>query len=260
MACNNTNYYVGQGKVYMRALGDGCAPATETFFALGDADSFVVSPTTSFIEHYESTSGSRKLALRVQDTQSTEFSLSVKNISAKNLAVFTAGVDAGATPAATGFVESKIPVVAAGTVFTRYQGISNVTVTTGGTLATAMSGLGVDYDYDSRTGAIEITPAGMAKITADDDDSIDVTYDHVGEQFDISALQKLSGDYEIRFEAINRSEPNTPISVILHRASVSTADELSLIGSDVLSLNVTGAALEDANGNTLTIRKANTVA
>lgn len=254
MACNNTNYYVGQGTVYMRALGDGCGAATEAFYALGDADSFTISPTTTFIEHYESTSGLRKKALRVQDTQDTDFSLSVKNISAKNLAVFLAGTDAGSTVGGS-VVDESIAVVAAGTVFTRYQGISAVTVTSNSGAVTLT--LTDDYTVDSRTGAITLTSAGYAKVVGG---TIEVDYTHVGEQFDISALQNLSGDYEIRFEAINRSEPNTPMTVILHRASISTADELSLIGSDVMSLNITGAALEDANGDTLTIRKANSVA
>lgn len=258
MACNNTNYYVGQGTVYMRALGDGCGAATEAFYSLGDADAFTVSPSTSFIEHYESTSGLRKKALRVQDTQDTDFSLSVKNINAKNLATFLAGTDNGSTVAGSVIAEN-IAVAAAGTVFTRYQGISSVSITTGGSSATAMS-LTTDYTLDTRTGAITITATGWTKIDADDDDSIDVDYDHVGEQFDIDTLQNIAGDYEIRFEAVNRSEPNTPVTVILHRASISTADELSLIGSEVMSLNITGAALEDANGDTMTIRKANTVA
>lgn len=251
MSCNNQNYFIGQGKVMMRSLGDGCAAATEAFFEIGDADVFSISPTTTFIEHYESQSGLRKKALRVQDTQDKAFTLGIKNISAKNLSVLLAGTDSGSV-AAGSVVDEVIAVASLGTVYTAFQGITSVVVTSNSGVTTLV--LDTDYTVDSRNGGI--TLIDLANVTAN---SIEVDYAHVGRQFSVNALQSLSGDYELRFNAINRSEPNTPWIIKILRGSISTADELSLIGSDVMSLSFTGEALDDANGDSIVIEKSNTV-
>jgi hypothetical protein len=92
------------------------------------------------------------------------------------------------------------------------------------------------------------------------DNTIEVSYTHVGIEALIEALQNSSQDYEIRFNGVNLNSPNKPVIVTMHRARLYPAEELSLIGQDVTSLAFSGDLLLDSNDNVFSVEFANSVA
>ena len=75
MSCNDSEYFVGQGPVYIRRMGDDCGNAAEGWVDLGDADELMISIEQNFQDHYESKSGNRNRVARWKDTTAADFTL-----------------------------------------------------------------------------------------------------------------------------------------------------------------------------------------
>jgi hypothetical protein len=258
MSCSGNQYFIGQGRVYMRAIGDDCSPATESFYDVGDADEFIISPAPSYNSHYESQSGLRRKAARWVESIDTSFTLGVRNFNAKNLVTLLRGTDDGVV-AAGSVVDEQIAVPSTGWVWTQYQGISAVTVTSN-TASPVTLVANTDYTLNTTYGGINITSSGLAKVV---DDKVFVDYTHVGRQFLINALQNPLSDYEIRFNAINVASPNVPVVVTIKRANIGITEEMSLLSTDMLTLTITGEMLPVTDGAVesqyFTIEQANAV-
>jgi hypothetical protein len=258
MSCSGNQYFIGQGRVYMRAIGDDCSPATESFYDVGDADEFIISPAPSYNSHYESQSGLRRKAARWVESIDTSFTLGVRNFNARNLITLLRGTNDGSV-AAGSVTNETIAVPSTGWVWTEYQGISNVTVTSN-TAPEVTLVSGTDYRLNTNFGGIEITASGFAKVA---NNVISVDYTHVGRQFLINALQNPLSDYEIRFNAINVSSPNVPVVVTIKRANIGVTEEMSLLSTDMLTLTITGEMLPVTDGAVesqyFTIEQANAV-
>ena len=251
MACTN-QHFVGNGEVLIRAIGDDCGAASESFRKVGDASELTISVSTDRGNHYESVSGlRRKTATWVNQTDST-FTLTVNDFNGPNLVDLFLGTDSGAV-AGGNVTDEEIAVPAAGWVFTQYPGITSVVVTSNSGATTLT--LGTDYNIDSRNGGIQILQ--MSNVT---DNLIEVDYTHVGVEAIVEALQNSSQDYEIRFNGINLNSPNKPVIVTLKRARIYPAEELSLIGQDVTQMQFTGDLLLDSNGDVFEVKLANSVA
>ena len=253
MACTDQEYFVGQGEVLIRPLADNCGDPTNGWRKLGDANELTLSTSQSFNEHFESTSGVRRKAARWLTETSSEFTLSVQNLSLDNLADLLQG-DKSAAVAAGTITDEVVEFVYEGRwVYTVHQGISAVTVKSNAGANTLT--VNVDYELDTRNGGIKIL---------DDTDvvnnTITVTYTHVGSQGTVDALQNGVVEFQIRFNGINMNAPNSPVIVELKRAQVNAAETLNLIGTDITSLTFTGALLGDTDGKYFTVKKSNSVA
>ena len=252
MACTN-QHFVGNGSVYMRAIGDDCGAASESFQAVGDASELTISVSTDRGNHYESQSGiRRKTATWTNQTDST-FTLTVNDFNVANLVDLFLGTDSGAV-AGTSVSDESVTVPGTGYVFVTYQGITSVTVTDDASPANTLTA-GVDYNVNSRDGRIEIL-----QMTNIPNNTILVSYTHVGVEGVVEALQNSSQDYEIKFSGINLNSPNKPVIVTLHRARVYPAEEFALIGQDITQLQFTGDLLLDSNNNVFEVKLANSVA
>jgi hypothetical protein len=168
------------------------------------------------------------------------------------------GTDDGVV-AAGSVVDEQIAVPSTGWVWTQYQGISAVTVTSN-TASPVTLVANTDYTLNTTYGGINITSSGLAKVV---DDKVFVDYTHVGRQFLINALQNPLSDYEIRFNAINVASPNVPVVVTIKRANIGITEEMSLLSTDMLTLTITGEMLPVTDGAVesqyFTIEQANAV-
>jgi len=251
MTCSN-QHFVGNGEVLIRAIGDNCGAAAESFRKVGDADELMISTSTDRGTHFESTSGQRRKSATWINSTDTTFSLSVTDFNVGNLADLLLGTDSGAVAGAA-VVDEAVSVPSLGWVFVTYPGITSVTVTSNGGLNTLV--LGTDYNLDSRNGGIEIID--MTDVVAN---IIEVDYTHVGVEGIVSALQNSSQDFELRFNGVNLNSPNKPVIVQVFRAKIYAAEELSLIGQDITKLSFTGDILVDSNDNTYKVIMGNAVA
>ena len=253
MACTDQEYFVGQGEILFRPLADNCGDPTNGWRKVGDANELTISTSQTFNEHFESQSGLRRKAARWLTETSSEFTLSIQNLSLDNLADLLLGEKSAAVAAGTVTNEVVEHAYEGRWVYVAYPGISAVTVKSNSGANTLV--VNVDYELDTRNGGIKILSDTLVV-----NNTLTVTYTHVGTQGMVSALKNASGEFQIRFNGINMNAPNTPVIVELKRAQINAAENLSLIGTDVTSLTFTGALLTDSAGETFTVLKANTIA
>lgn len=257
MACGNQNYFVGNGPVYLRRVGDNCGAPNEGWWSVGDANELKISISQDFADHYESLTGVRARSARWLNQTAADFTMSVQNFNATNLAALLQGTASGAVVGGSIVDESNTNVYEGQVFFVAYPGISAVSIDEG------ITPLVLNTDYElvdgGRDGGIRII-TGAPNISGSGPLTLDVSYTHVGVSDVISALQTGVQDYEIRFNGINLNAPNTPVIVTMNRAQVNAAEELSLIGQDITSLSFTGAVLPDSGAEFFTVTLSNTVA
>lgn len=259
MATND--YFIGQGELYVRQLNDDETPA-EAFWGLGDADVFTTDTSTSVNKHYESNSGTRRLAASWNTQLDQTFTINVKNFNLANLAALMAGTDSGAVAGAAVVDEAVSYAYEGQVVYTAYPGISSVTVKEAGSPAVSLVA-GTDYELvdNGRDGGIRII-SGAPNISGSGPLNLLVSYTHVGIAGAIQALTSTFKKYEIRFNAINVKNPSTPVIVDVPVAQFYPAESVSWIGIDnVASFDFTGDILTPTDGSEpIRVTLANTVA
>lgn len=254
MVCTNQEYFVGNGPVFLRKVGDNCGSPTEGWFDVGDASELMINISQEFGDHWESRSGVRRRAARWINQTTADFTLSVNNFNATNLAALLQGTDSGAVVGASIVDESVANAYEGRTVYTAYPGMSAVIVKEGAQVLV----LDTDYTLDTRNGGVTII-TGAPNISGSGPITLLVSYTHVGLKASIEALTTGVQDYEIRFNGINLTASTTPVIVTIHRSQINAAEELSWIGQEIMSLTFTGAILPDANDNMFKVDLANAV-
>lgn len=242
-------YFIGQGELNIRLLNDDGTPA-EAFWGLGDADVFTSDIAVSKQNHYESESGVRRKAATWNTQTDMTFTMNVKNFNTKNLAVLLSGTDTGSVVG--GSIANEVVAIDAGadgTVYTAFPGISAVSVLDGDGLTALVEG--TDYEIEAVggtvgfSGGIRILPAAPNYTGP----NIEVAYTHVGIAGAVEALTQSFKNYEIRFNAVNMNQPNTPVTVEVPVAQFNPAESISWIGTDIASFDFTGDILTPADGS-----------
>jgi len=267
MACGNQEYFIGNGPVYIRRIGDDCASATEGWVAVGDANELMINISQDFGNHYESLSGNKVRAARWLNQTDTDFSLSIQNFSVANLTKLLQGTEQASVVSASVTLEQVTNVYEGEIFFTANPGISSIVVRdyNGGTPVLLVE----DVDYtivekagdtanSSRDGAIQMI-TGAPNVVSSYPMVIEVDYDHVGTEGAVKALTSGVSDYEVKFSGINRNATSKNVVVDMFRAQFNATEELSLIGDEITSLSFTGALLPDGNGEFFTVTKVNAV-
>lgn len=254
MACNDNEYFVGNGPVYIRRVGGDCAGPAEGFWPVGDADQLEISNDQSFNDHYESQSGNRTRAARWLESTTVDFTLSVKDFKLDTLAALLQGTKSAAVAAGSVVAEAVTDAYEGQVFYVAFPGISAVSIVDGVTPLV----LGTDYELvdSGRDGGIKII-SGAPNFTAGN--QLDVDYTHLGIQGAVKALTSGVEDYEIRFNGINLNNQNVPVLVNIKRAQFNAAENIALIGTDITELTFTGAVLPDVNGEFYEITKANAI-
>lgn len=244
----SNTYFIGQGEVMLRKLDDSENPV-EGFFALGDADVFTTDIAVSLSKHYESQSGVRRLAASWNTQTEQTFTLNLKNFNLDNLTALLSGTKEASV--ATGSIVDEVVTLPAGgdgTVYTTYPGITSISVKDGDGVTALV--LDTDYTVESVggivgfSGGITIIP-GAPNYTGP---NIEVSYTHVGIKGAVQALTTPFAKYEIRFNAVNMDQPNTPVIVQVPVAQFNPAESISWMGTDIASFDLTGDILVPASG------------
>lgn len=252
MPCGTNEYFTGNGDVLMRRVGSDCGTVSEGWFKVGDANELMISIAQDFASHFESQSGNRLRTARWLNQTEVDFTLSVQNFDLDVLTALLQGTKNAAVVGGSVIDEVIGNVYEDRWVFTQYQGISAVTVTSNSGATTLVSG--TDYSLDARNGGIYIIDD--TNVTAN---SIEVDYTHVGIEGSVDALTVPVEDFQIRFNGRNLTSPDKPVIVTMNRAQVNASETLSLIGQEITSLTFTGALLPDSNEEYFTVIKPNAV-
>jgi hypothetical protein len=239
MATNTKYYAVGQGKVYIAPRD--ASGQIGGFEWIGDADGFTVTGNETKVSFQESYSGNRVKVIDVTSAIDMGFTLNLRNIDGDNLAKAFYGSSAAVAGASV--VAEPIVCYNGKMTALKYPGVSAVVVTK--TAGSTPLVAGVDYTLDAVNGTLTILSASTV-VAAGAGVPCTVNYTQAGVAARVKALTGAAAEYVIRFEGKSQFDNKAQIAM-LHRAKPGIAAALSLIGSDVAQLALTGALLPDSS-------------
>lgn len=224
---------VNQGKVYIAPRN--AAGQTGGFVWLGDCDQFIIKQSQTFVDFYESYSGSRVRTVHVPSQSTMEFQVDIRNINGDNVArAFYGSSASGAGASVTG---EAIVAYSGQMTPLKYPGVSAVVVKKGATTLVA----GTDYTLDAVNGTLTFL-AGSTNVTGTSGTALTVDYTYAAYSSRVKAQTDTIKDYTLRFEGKSQYDGLAQIGVI-HRANMSLAAQLDLISANTAVLSVTGAVL-----------------
>lgn len=227
-------YYRGQGKVWI-ATRDSTG-RTSGFTEVGDAEALTVNQAETFDDVYESQTGARSKVVHSSIQTDVSFALTILNFSGDNLKRALLGTSTAVTGAS--ITDEAHYAKRGASIFTKYPGISTVTITNAAGSTTYVSG--TDYIVDAATGRIDFPAAS----TITDGANVLVDYTHAAVDAVVESLVDTDNrEYVIVFEGKNMNQQGTPVIVRCHRAYMNLATALSLLGTATQRFEVTGSLL-----------------
>lgn len=251
MALCTTEYFAGQGKVYV-APRASAGSINGGWVELGDTDNLQITTAQTYEDIYESCSGTRSIVAHYVTQTDWAFQVDALSFSKENLARALYGTASAVTGSS---VLAEAPKVYAlnQIVPLAHPGVSAVTVKVGSTTLTKDT----DYTLDAANGTITIISAsnmgGAAPWT------LDVGYTYAA--YDkVETNTTVGGEYAFRFEGINMTTKK-PVIVEIHRVALDLADALSLISTTPNRFVMSGMVLADPDAGSgesayVTIKKA----
>lgn len=229
-------FAVPQGKVFIASRD--ASGQTSGFTHIGDCDGFTITTSQQFLDIYESMSGNRGIVAHIPTQSDFSAEVSILNIDGANLARAFYGESAaveGATvvgEAITAYNGAMTPL--------KFPGVSAVVVKKGA--ATLVEN--TDYTVDAANGTITIL-AGSTEVPAGDGVALTVDYAHGGVAARMKLMTEGLKDYTLRFEGKSKFDDLVQIGQV-HRIALNMATTLSLIGTGVNKLVVSGKLLPAA--------------
>ena len=250
MSTCNTEYFVGQGKIYVAPRASNGA-INGGWTELGDTNKVEVTTKQTFLDEYESCSGNRSIVMHIPIQSDWTFTVDAKSFSKENLARAFYGT---ASAVVSGSVTAE-PVTGYGLnqiIPLKNPAVSAVTVHQGATLLT----VGTDYTVDAVNGTITIVSAANVGTAPY---ALTVGYSFAAYE-KVEANTQTITEYAFRFEGINLATKKAVIANV-HRVSLDMAATLSLIDTKSGQFTMAGMMLPDASSGAgesqyLTIVKA----
>lgn len=262
------DYSLGRGKLYIAKLNVATGrPDASGWRDIGNVPAFTTSVDVEELLHQSSQAGLKVTDKRVVVSQTLNFSFSMDETSSQNMALFFSGDTALVTnPAVAGFTAVVLTTSAK---LGRWYDIvnsagvravdltpANVTAREAGTPTTLV--LNTDYRLDTKMGRIFLlsTATGIA-----DGETLDVALaadTGASAQLDqVKALTKSAEQLVLKFIAENPANNDQQVELEFHSVTLSADGDLSLIGDDWITMQVTGTAQQETLGasspRTLTI-------
>lgn len=229
-------YFSGQGKVLVAERNGSGNPLA--FRHLGNCSAVALSFETDKFEHKESQSGQRQLDQIILREKRANFSVTMENFTAKNLALAFYGDEA--TIAASTVTGEVLPTLAVGD-FARlaHQDVSSVVVKdSAGSPATLVAN--TDYRVASaKHGTIEIL--GLASYTQPF--KADYSYAQVA---NVRGLTAALPERWFRIELLNTADNNRAVLVEVYRVLLDPIAQADLLSDELLQMALTGNALYDS--------------
>ena len=234
MATTQTKYFaVPQGKVYIAERNT--SGATSGFVHVGDCDASTINVAQQFLGIKESMSGLQSLVAHLLTSTDVSTELGLLSFDGANLARAFYGENS--TQAGGTVTGEAITAYAGQMAVLKYPGVSAVTVKKGATTLVA----GTDYELDAEQGAINFL-SGSTQVTGTSGVALTVDYTHTGFSSKVKAFSADTKDYIIRVVAKSKFDNQTTI-VTLHRVNLNAAATMSLIGTGVNKLTLSGKVL-----------------
>lgn len=252
MATCNTEYFIGNGKVFI-APRTAAGAISGAYAELGDCEKLMVETSQNFTDIYESCSGSNSIAAHVVTQTDWKFSVDALSFSKANLARALNGTPSAVTgTTVTG--EALAPVNAAGDIlFTRHPNVSSVVVKQGATTLV----LGTAYTLDAASGQITIlTTVGLTGGAP-----YSLTVDYTYATYDkVASNTTTNQEYAFKFIGVNKVT-GKQVVVEVHRVALNLAKTVEFLGNNKQVFTLDGMCLPDANGAVgdsqfVTIRKS----
>lgn len=271
---STANYVLGRGVVYISPLVSG---APTGYIDLGNAPSFSSSIDVEELLHQSSRTGTRVTDKRVIISRTVSLALTIDEITHDNLALFYVGSIAEATNPAraadigtVGSPNTAVTFQAANWSKARWYDMVNgsgarfsLATSTGVTIVADAGGTpvtlteGTDYVLDRDLGRIFI-PEGSSAVTTVTlgvivDSSEQVSANARASIQTMEALKGTNNEYAVKFVMENPANADEPLEFEFHSVQLAADGELALIGEEFTSINLSGTAQVDDNGDTLTI-------
>lgn len=250
MSTCNTEYFVGQGKIYVAPRASNGA-INGGWTELGDTNKVEVTTKQTFLDEYESCSGNRSIVMHIPIQSDWTFTVDAKSFSKENLARAFYGTASAVTGSSV--VDEIVTAYSLNQIVPlKNPGVSAVTVKQGSAPV-----LADDYVVDAKNGTI--TLVGAASLTGSTPYELKVSYTF-GAYEKVEANTQTITEYAFRFEGINLATKKAVIANV-HRVSLDMAATLSLIDTKSGQFTMAGMMLPDASSGAgesqyLTIVKA----
>lgn len=229
-------YYYGQGKVYSRRRG--VAGAKWRWW--GDVSALTVAAEVEKVEHKESYSGTKGLAVSFPISKAMTITATLHQLDSGSLAELVYGE---AVEVAAGAVTGEaLGTVAVGDIVKLdYGAVEDLVITdsTGSPVTIADT----HYELDPRFGSIEFkslptSPAPVMPLKA--------AYSY-GAHKSVAFFTEAQPELEFRYEGVNLAKGNAPVIAEYYRVAADPLQELALINNDtsVAGVEVSAAVLID---------------
>lgn len=227
--------YIGTGKIKLAAYGSGASFAARKFRDAGNASTleFSFSEEKKELKDYQDPAGG--VAASVSKVDKVEGKISLRRITAENLALSLWG---GTATLNTTAITGEAHVINAGAFIPTNRLINTSTAPVVKKGATVVS----TNDYTVSKGGITIA-ATISTATVVDGDAITIDYTPVASA-DVQALINAAPDVSIFFEGINAVDSKYGTTRI-YKAKLGVASNVSLIGEDFASLDISFTVQKD---------------
>lgn len=225
-----TDYsYLGVGKIYMRIFG-AASPLVE----IGNASKLDMTPNADPKELVDYTNLGGGLQNSVQRVKSVDMAFVAYDLSPSNLAKALWG---GSTAVTTGTVTAESVTARVGGLVRLANVASAVSAVKKGATTYVLG-----TDYEVRPGGIFILSTGSIV----DGDALTVDYTKAAADV-VQAFVNSSQEYEMVFEGLNEARSGKAVIADIFRVRLSPSKNVSLIGQDYASLEITGKVLKDSS-------------
>ena len=230
-------YFSGQGRVYIGARDSNGNPAGLTF--VGNVPELKVSLSVDTIEHQESQSGQRLTDLQLIKTKKGEFSCTLEEMIATNLALALYGTTTTVSP---GTVTGEVlpnPVTPGSLYPLTFQNVSAVQIQDADAAPKALPAS--QYNINAKHGSVVILDVSSGGPYTEP-----FTVDYAYGVANVTAMftQALPERW-IRFEGLNTADGNREVVIDLYRVAINPAKELSVITDELLKFELSGQVLAD---------------
>lgn len=230
-------YFSGQGRVYIGARDSAGNPAGLTF--VGNVPELKVSLSVETLEHQEAQSGQRLTDLQLIKTKKGEFSCTLEELSAGNLALALYG---HSTTVAAGTVTGEAlpnPVTAGHLYPLAHQNVSAVQIQDSDSPPKPLPA--AQYSVNAKHGSLVILDATTGGPYVE---PFTVDYAFGAAQSTAMFTQPLPERW-VRFEGLNTADGNREVVIDLYRVAINPAKELSVITDELLKFELSGQVLAD---------------
>jgi hypothetical protein len=231
-----SNYFMGQGKVYVATRNDqGLTSGLEW---LGDCDKFELVITQKFDDINESYTGTRGTAAHIPTETTTSINMNLLEWSLDNLVRVMNGTTAGSFVAGTVTAE-PIKAYAGTATLLEHSNVTALVVSHASTPLVA----GTDYNYDPATGLVSFLP-GSSVVTGSTPVDLTVAYSYAASAGKMLAMKHSTQNYYFLFVGINVAD-GSQVRVEAFKNAMNMPKNLGFLDSKHSPLAIDGMMLID---------------